>query len=623
MGINSSNPAHEPAIIPPQTMDNKPVLDQKPTADKVVNGSTSHANGVHETFTCKDAPVENQRPLKVRVIGAGYSGVYLGIRIPQRLRNIDLKIYEKNEGVGGTWWENRYPGCACDIPSHSYQYTFAPNKAWSGFYAPAHEICAYIDGVAEKYGAKRFIHLGHRVTSATWNDTAKKWHVAVETNAGESFSEEVDVVVAARGNLNTISWPNIPGFDTFKGKKMHSAAWDQEYDFKNKNIGVIGGGSSSIQIVPELQKVEGAKLNCFVRSKVWISNRFGDVTMKQLGWDPSDIEFSAARLAEFVKSDDEYLRFRKRIEDDGNLVHLSTLRGSDMQKEFVAMFSKITNDVLASRPDLLESFSPGFGVGCRRLTPGPGYLEALSQPNVNFITQGIESINETGLKLTGPESRQVDIDVLVCATGFQTNYTPPFPVVGKYGVTLKEKFDPFPATYLTMTVDGFPNYFMMLGPNSAIGAGSLTCLLEAEGDYIVKCIRKLQKEDYVTMAPKVSRVQDFADYIGEYFKKTVYMDDCKSWYKIGGGHGDKISALWPGSVMHALEALRAPRWEDFEFEEMHDNRLRWLGNGWSMCVMEEEEQGDPSWYVNPDVVDVPPEGRPERDPKYLARPFSY
>lgn len=115
-------------------------------------------------------------------------------------------------------------------------------------------------------------------------------HVTVETNAGESFAEEVDVVVAARGNLNTISWPDIPGFDTFKGKKMHSAAWDQDYDFKNKNIGVIGGGSSSIQIVPELQKVEGAKLSCFVRSKVWISNRFGDVTMKQLGWDPSDIE---------------------------------------------------------------------------------------------------------------------------------------------------------------------------------------------------------------------------------------------------------------------------------------------------------------------------------------------
>ncbi|GKU08522.1 monooxygenase [Fusarium langsethiae] len=174
-----------------------------------------------------------------------------------------------------------------------------------------------------------------------------------------------------------------------------------------------------------------------------------------------------------------------------------------------------------------------------------------------------------------------------------------------------------------MAVDDFPNYFMMLGPNSAVGAGSLTCLIEAEGDYIIKCIRKLQKEDYVTMAPKSARVNDFSDYIGEYFKKTVYMDSCKSWYKIGGGYGDKISALWPGSVMHALEALRAPRWEDFDFEGLHENRFGWLGNGWSVCVMEEEEQGDPSWYVNPDIVDVPPEGKPETDAKLMARPFSH
>lgn len=467
--------------------------------------------------------------------------------------------------------------------------------------------------------------------------------VSAQTNTGESFTEEVDIVIAARGNLNNIAWPDIVGLETFKGKKMHSTAWDQEYDFKNKKIAVIGGGSSSIQIVPELQKVEGAKLSCFVRSKVWISNRFGDQTMTELGWDPSDTKcewflevnlrkgqlnanmeiVSADRLEEFAKNDGEYLSFRERIEDDGNLVHLSSIQGSEMQNRFVSLFSKITNDCLSSRSDLLESFSPSFGVGCCRLTPGPSYLEALVQPKVDFITQRIRSINETGLMLGGPDGRQVDLDVLVCATGFHTNYAPPFPVVGKNGMTLEKKFDPFPATYLTLAVSDFPNYFMMLWPNSAIGAGSLTCLLEAEGDYIVKCIRKLQKEDYVAIVPKAARVNDFAEYIGEYFKKTFYMDDCKSWYKIGGRHGDKISALWPGSVMHALETLRAPRWEDFDFEELHENRLRWLGNGWSVCVMKDEEQGDPSWYINPDVVDVPPVGKPERDPMLLARPFSY
>lgn len=137
-------------------------------------GDIGYSEG-RKAFTCKDEPIENQRPLRVRVIGAGISGVYLAIRIPQRLRNIDLKIYEKNDGLGGTWWENRYPGAACDIPAHSYQFSFEPNKRWSGFYAPSQEICEYIDHVAEKYGAKRFIELQHKVTGCTWDDGKKQW----------------------------------------------------------------------------------------------------------------------------------------------------------------------------------------------------------------------------------------------------------------------------------------------------------------------------------------------------------------------------------------------------------------------------------------------------------------
>ncbi|POR38890.1 Uncharacterized protein TPAR_00894 [Tolypocladium paradoxum] len=629
MGINSSS--HKSPVVTAPEVQPKAALAEVLLADKTENIAAA-------AFTCKDVPIENHRPLKVRVIGAGYSGVYMGIRIPQRLRNIDLKIYEKNEGIGGTWWENRYPGCACDIPckqsqrvlglailkTHSYQYTFAPNKNWSGFYAPSKEICEYIQSVADKFGATRFIHLRHKVISAVWSETAKTWVITVEkTDTGDIITEEADIVVAARGNLNDIAWPVIPGLETFKGKRMHSAAWDADYDFKGKKIGVIGGGSSSIQIVPELQKVEGAQLSCFVRSKVWISNRFGDEIMQQLGWDPSETEFSPERLQEFASDDAAYTKFRKRVEHDGNMVHNSTIKDSDMQTLFVRMFAKITQERLASRPDLLESFSPPFGVGCRRLTPGPGYLEALVQPNVDFITQSIASINETGLKLAGTDGRQIDVDVLVCATGFQTTSVPPFPVVGRGGETLEKKFAPFPATYISLAVDDFPNYFMMLGPNSAVGAGSLTCLLEAEGDYIVKCIRKLQKEDYATMVPKRARVQDFSDYVGKYFRKTVYMDDCKSWYKAGGGNADRISALWPGSILHAMETFRAPRWEDFEFEGLHENRMRWLGNGWSVCVMEHEEEGDPTWYLNAEEVDVPPEGQPELDPKVKARPWSH
>lgn len=274
---------------------------------------------------------------------------------------------------------------------------------------------------------------------------------------------------------------------------------------------------------------------------------------------------------------------------------------------------------LAPKPEIADALIPSFGVGARRLTPGPGYLEALVQPNVDFITQRIDSIQPEGIVLENGQN--VDVDVLVCATGFNTSTSPPFGVIGKNNVTLKERWTPFPETYLTMGIDGFPNYFMMLGPNSAVGSGSLTMIIETQGDYIVKCIRKLQKEDYQTMTPLGTRVKDFSEYASEYFKKTVYLDDCNSWYKSNGGTGDRITALWPGSTLHALEALRAPRWEDYEFESSESNRLKWLGNGWSETQL--EGGGDPAWYLEPGAVSKPYSGKPEDGDEFKGRPFSH
>jgi cation diffusion facilitator CzcD-associated flavoprotein CzcO len=570
-------------------------------------------------FTIKDEPVENLRPLKVRVIGAGYSGIYLGIRIPQRLRNIDLQIYEKNEGVGGTWWENRYPGCACDIPSHSYQYSFNPNPNWSALYAPAKEIYAYLTGIAEKYGVMRYVKLSHKITSCKWNDCSKKWELEVlDLKTGEVILDDADILLSARGNLNDFVWPKIPGFETFKGEVMHSAAWNQDYDFKNKRVGVIGGGSSSIQIVPNLQKVEGVQLSCFVRSRTWISNPFGDSAMEKLGLDPEKIEFSEEQRHEFSTDPQKYLEFRKLIERDGNTIHGVTLANSAMQLEAQAAFRAMMKKRLAKKPEIVDALTPSFSVGCRRLTPGPGYLEALVESNVDFISTPIASISPTSISLS--DGRSIEIDALVCATGFNSSSRPPFEVYGKNGISLQKRFTPYPETYLTMCVDSFPNFFMMLGPNSAIGSGSLTMMIESEGDYIIKAIRKLQKEDYLTISPKPSIVKDFSEYCQEYFKKTVYMDECNSWYRSDGGKGDRVTGLWPGSTLHCLETLRSPRWEDFEFESKEENRLRWLGNGWSVTQL--EGGGDPAWYLEPGMVDVPLPGKPEEDEVEKLRPFS-
>jgi hypothetical protein len=273
---------------------------------------------------------------------------------------------------------------------------------------------------------------------------------------------------------------------------------------------------------------------------------------------------------------------------------------------------------LKKKPEIANFILPSFAVGCRRLTPGPGYLEALVEDNVDFVSDQISEIVPEGVVLeTG---RKIEIDALICATGFNASSPPPFEVYGKNGKSLQERFTPYRETYLTMTVDGFPNFFMMLGPNSAIGSGSLTMMIETEGDYIIKCIRKLQKEDYISMMPKPERVKDFMDYTNEYFKNTVYMDECNSWYRSDGGKGDRITGLWPGSPLHCLEALRAPRWEDFDFETKDENRLRWLGNGWSVTQL---DGGDPAWYLEPSLQNVPVAGKPEDDEEFKRRPFSH
>lgn len=325
--------------------------------------------------------------------------------------------------------------------------------------------------------------------------------------------------------------------------------------------------------------------------------------------------------AEFATDPEKYLAFRKIIEVDGNTIHGVTHKNSELQNDAVQAFKAMMKARLSKKPEIVEALTPSFAVGCRRLTPGPGYLEALVEDNVNFVSSPISSITPTAVVLETGEN--IEIDVLVCATGFNTSAPPPFHIIGKGGISIRERFTPFPETYLAMAVDGFPNFFMLLGPNSAIGTGSLTMMIESEGDYIVKCIRKLQKEDYLSMAPLPGRVKDFTEYCDKYFENTVYMDQCNSWYRAEGKDGEgsgRITGLWPGSTLHCIETLRSPRWEDFEFGARAENRMRWLGNGWSVT---QQGEGDPAYYLEKRVINVPVLGRPEDDEEWKLRPYSY
>ncbi|KAH7033748.1 uncharacterized protein B0I36DRAFT_408469 [Microdochium trichocladiopsis] len=440
--------------------------------------------------------------------------------------------------------------------AYSYQYSYAPNPYWSSLYAPGSEIRAYLKDVADRFGASRFIKTSHDVERCVWNDESK-------TCA----------------------------------------------DLRNKRVGVIGNASSAIQIVPQVQKLEGTKIWCFTRSPTWISMSYGDAAMAKLGLNPEDTTFSRKHQERLAQHPDEYFKVRKVFETDTNMVHPITIRGSEMQLKSQAIFTDEMQRRLEKRPDLFAAMIPVS----RR-----GYLEALQKENVKVLTQSISRVTEKGITLDSGDA--VELDTIICATGFRVSAPPTFEVVGRGGQTLGQRWSPRIESYLSMAVDGFPNFFMVGGPNSGVGTGSLTIVLQQTADYAIKAMHKAQKEDYASIEVKAERVADFSAFVDEYFKRTVYVDDCSSWYR-GGKKGGHIFTLWPGSTLHCIEALRAPRWEDYHLEpiEPAGNSLRWLGNGWSQTQLD----GDPAWYIEPQAVDPPIEGKPEEKEQFRMRPFSH
>ncbi|KAK6434497.1 hypothetical protein LTR95_009321 [Oleoguttula sp. CCFEE 5521] len=608
---------------------------KKATAEELARvDSKATTNGYHATNGTKpawqlhDAPIENQRPIKVIVIGAGYSGIYMGIRIPERIRNCELVIYEKNGGVGGTWHENRYPGAACDVPSHSYQFSFNPKHDWSALYAPASEIRDYLESTAKKYGVERFVKLRHEVTECRWDQGEGKWHVQVRQPDGAIIEDTCDMLVSARGNLNNKQWPTIDGLRSFEGEIMHLSDWNQSYDFVNKRIGVIGLGSSAIQIIPKLQQVEGAKLSCFIRGRTWISPPLGQHSQDELGLE--SIYFNKDQIESFKRDPAAWMKFRMKIEADANNVHSITLKGTEMQKGAQAMFEQGMRDRLVKKPHYFDRLQPGFSPGCRRLTPGPGFLEALVEDNVDYVKNKIVRIEPKGV--VTDDGTLHEIDALICATGFYASSAPPFPVTGLRKTTLQTHWADRATNYLSLATDSFPNMLMMLGPNGAIGEGSLTMMIESTGDYVIKAIRKIQKERIKSFVIKPDRVRDFLQYVDTYFRGTVFSEDCQSWYKKNGKgqSGDVVTGLWPGSTLHCIEALRSPRWEDYEYEYHEEvngaevNQMGWLGNGWGATQMRSPVRTeDLAFYLMDEFQDPPVEGRPEEKESLKIRPWSY
>ncbi|KAJ5698972.1 hypothetical protein N7462_000977 [Penicillium macrosclerotiorum] len=522
--------------------------------------------------------VDENRPIRVVVIGAGISGILACIRLVQRIENLELCIYDKNADIGGTWFENRYPGCACDIPAHTYQLTFEPNKEWSSFYAPAPEIHRYWQRVVEKYGCMKYIKLKQQVTGAEWDERTSKWLLQIHSlEDGAIYADTSDVVIQATGSLNNWKWPSIPGLHEFEGKLLHSASWDEGYDYTNKRVAVIGNGSSGIQIVPGILP-NVTHIDHYMRSKTWISPTFAREHIDKRGDGLENFDFTPEEIETFKTDHQAYQKFRKEVELQLQSVHGSTLMGNPMQIGAREVFVENMKRRLAKKPELADDLIPSFPPACRRLTPGPGYLEALTDDKVEMIRSEIVKVDATGIITTDGQHRKVD--AIICATGFDTSHAPRFLIKGRGGVTLAERWKETPETYISVATDGFPNYFISLGPNAGLGEGNLLILIEKSIEYMTECIRKMQRDSICAMTVKSDAVKRFTRYCDEYFATTVFGTKCHSWYK-GGTEDGRIVALWPGSSLHAMKVFSNPRWEDFEYEYVNDNPSGWFGDGWT------------------------------------------
>jgi cation diffusion facilitator CzcD-associated flavoprotein CzcO len=411
------------------------------------------------------------KPTQVVIIGGGFSG--LGVAIQLLERGIkDFVILEKASQLGGTWRENTYPGCACDVPSHLYSYSFAPKTSWSRVFAEAAEIQAYLLEVAVSYGVMPHVQLETEMLRSDWDAAKKRWQI--QTNKGLI---EAQFIVMGQGPLHEPKLPDVPGLETFKGTTFHSAKWNHKHDLTGKRVAVIGTGSSAIQFVPKIQP-KVAHLTVFQRTAPWVLPKPDHVI-------PPIEKWALEKVPGFRKA------LRGTIYGATELLQLAQRRPATMlqlQKLAVSYLNSKVKD-----PELLAAVTPSFTLGCKRLLLSNTYYDAIQAPNATLRPYGVTRVTPTGV--VDSEGVEHEVDTIIFGTGFNvTGTSTPKAVYGADGRSMGEVWDGSPTAYLGTTCTGFPNAFFMIGPNTGNGHGSAFVIIEAQANYIVDAVVTAKRE---------------------------------------------------------------------------------------------------------------------------------
>jgi len=479
------------------------------------------------------------RDLRFIIIGAGMAGILAAIKL-QEAGLDDFVVYEKADRVGGTWRENTYPGIACDVPSHFYSYSFALNPEWSQQFAPGAEILAYFEDVARRYGVDSNIRCGLEVVRCAFE--AGRWKVLLS----DGSVDESDFVIAATGVLHHPNQPEIEGLDRFAGAAFHSARWDHDVKLAGKRVGVVGTGSSAIQIVAALVD-EVEELTLFQRTAQWltpiVNAAYSDEEKAQFRSHPEAMEAIREEVA--------------RAFTDGFANVLVDAKSPLIQLIHDSCVANLESSV--EDPELREKLRPDYLATCKRLVMSENFYEAIQRPNARVVTEGIERVEEGGVRTR--DGKLHALDVLVLATGFRVDrFVRPMQVIGRDGTPLDDAWKDGPFAYNAISVPGFPNFFMLNGPSAPVGNFSLIEVAELQFAYIQQLIDQVRSGACREISASPAAMARYDEDRVEAAKDTIWASGCKSWYLDANG----VPTAWPWTFDRFREEMSAPRLEDFE-----------------------------------------------------------
>ncbi|MEE1938464.1 NAD(P)/FAD-dependent oxidoreductase [Streptomyces sp. TRM 70361] len=480
--------------------------------------------------------------VRVAVIGSGFGGLGAAVRL-RRAGVTDFVVLERRDALGGAWRDNTYPGCACDVPSHLYSFSFAPNPDWPRSFSGQEDIRAYLERVADTFGLRPHLRFGAELLAARWDTEALRWEI--ETRSG---SLTADMLVSATGPLSDPRIPDIPGLAGFPGEVFHSAQWDHDYDLRGKRVAMIGTGASAIQIVPAIQPVVD-RLTVFQRTPAWVLPRLDRETSR------------------FER------RLHARVPVTGALrrqalwlvreIQVGAFTRYPAQLGLVEKLARRHMHKAVRDPALRARLTPGYRIGCKRILLSNDYYPALARPNVDVVASGLKEVR--GSTLVAADGTEAEADAVVFGTGFHVTDMPiAHRITGADGVTLAEAWKDGMAALRGATVAGFPNFMTVIGPNTGLGNSSMILIIEAQLNYLVDYLRRLDalaaaappgRSGRVALDARPAAVRAWNDRIQERMRRTVWSTGgCDSWYLDANGRN---TTVWPGTTAEFRRVTRA------------------------------------------------------------------